>query len=107
MGARVWNEIGSGTTVPTPVHKELGRCGSRRLRLPFGLGLFVAAGAGLTGTWALVVSTIAMGLAGLVAVVVLEDRDYAAVEGLYPVASDPLDGAVTEHPAEEGMARAA
>lgn len=72
-----------------------------------GLGLFVAAGAGLTGTWALVVSTIAMGLAGLVAVVVWEDRDYAGVEGLYPVASDPLDDPRTEPPAEEGMVRAA
>lgn len=50
-----------------------------------GLGLFLTAGAGLTGTWALVVSTVAMGLAALVAVVVMEDREYAAVEGLYPV----------------------
>lgn len=78
-----------------------------KVAFAIGLGLFVAAGAGLTGTWALVVSTIAMGLASLVAVVVLEDRDYAAVEGLYPVASDPLDDDITEHPVEEGMAHAA
>lgn len=72
-----------------------------------GLGLFVAAGVGLTGTWALAVSTVVMGLAGLVAVVVLEDRDHAGVQGLYPVASDPLQGPVADKPAEEAFVPAA
>ncbi len=72
-----------------------------------GLGLFLAAGIGLTGTWALAVSTVVMGLAGLVAVVVMEDRDYAGVEGLYPVASDELQDAAAPQAPEEALAHAA
>ena len=59
-----------------------------------GAGLFAAAAAGLVGTWALAASTVAMLAAGLVAVIVMEERDYAAIEGLHPASSDPVDDAV-------------
>jgi len=72
-----------------------------------GLGMFAAAGVGLTGTWALAASTVVMGLAGLVAVVVMEERDYAAVEGLYPAGSDRPEDAVAAASTEEPLAHAA
>ena len=71
-----------------------------------GIGMFVAGAVGVTGTWALVASTVVMGLAALVAVVVMEERDYAAVEGLYPSASDPPSEPAAAPPAD-GFAQAA
>ena len=72
-----------------------------------GLSMFAAAGAGLLGTWALVASTIVMGVAALVAVVVMEERDYSSVEGLYPAGSDPVEAAVAGAATEERLAQAA
>jgi hypothetical protein len=72
-----------------------------------GLGLFVIAAAGLTGTWVLAVGTVVMGHAALVSVVVLEERDHVAVEGLYPAASEPLEPARPAPASEDAFAQAA
>lgn len=72
-----------------------------------GLGLFGAAGIGLTGMWALVVSTVAMGLGALVAVVIMEDREYAGVEGLYPAASDSVVEPALVEPDDPALRHAA
>ena len=71
-----------------------------------GAGMFVAAAVGVAGTWALVTSTVVMGLAALVAVVVMEERDYIAVEGLYPQASASPPDAAAVPPADD-LAQAA
>lgn len=71
-----------------------------------GAGMFVAAALGAAGTWALVTGTVVMGLAALVAVVVMEERDYIAVEGLYPRASAPPPDLAAVPPADD-LAQAA
>jgi hypothetical protein len=58
--------------------------------------LFAAGAAAVVGTWALAVSTVAMLAAGLVAVIVMEERDHGAIEGLYPAGNDPVDDLVAE-----------
>ena len=72
-----------------------------------GAALFAAGAAGLVGTWALAVSTVAMLAAGLVAVIVMEERDYAAIEGLYLAGNEPADDLVAEPAAQAPGAEAA
>jgi len=72
-----------------------------------GLALFGGAAAGLAGTWALVVSTVAMSAAGLAVVIVMEERDYAGIEGLYPTASEPVEDTVAEPAPDPSVAHAA